>query len=366
MAKEKTKAEYEKEQRAKSAAYERKLKNKNNKFIVISAVLILLGYLFFLLSPKIFHEKPERFYTDIGTEVAFTGGSITPNSWIYAEHGKMMQVEFTFKSNQIIAPEIEVKAATSYTDRTKPSSKLKSEVIYHENDFYIANIYDIPDDYYCVSLRITTVEDKTTATTERKVAGDGIGNDVVRQLEETKNTAEEKQTIPSTAVIYTCKDAVDLISRLYPLDDYIYRIKRIQSNIVSDYLAIDDNNTNIKELKEINSELHNKNKELSDEMLYMTTTEKQYNETEIDNNEKKINDNTAKIRGLEESNDALNTEIAEYSEIIKRIAAESEGREYIAPTEDMSQEPTQHFVNPAVPSEAVPSENATEKPTDTH
>ena len=52
--------------------------------------------------------------------------------------------------------------------------------------------------------------------------------------------------------------------------------------------------------------------------------------------------------------------------IIKRIAAESEGREYIAPTEDMSQEPTQHYVNPAVPSEAVPSENATEKPTDTH
>ena len=84
MAKEKTREELEKDLKNKSASFERKLKNKNNKFLTFIVVFIVLGYLFFLLSPKIFHEKPERFYSELGTPVTFDGGNITPTRWVFA------------------------------------------------------------------------------------------------------------------------------------------------------------------------------------------------------------------------------------------------------------------------------------------
>ena len=343
MDREKSKAEIEREKKIKSATYEKRLKNKNNKFIIVSITLILLGYVFFFLSPKLFHELPERFYTELGTSVNFTGGSITPSSWVYAHSGGMMQVEFIFKSNQTLAPEIEVNAATSYDDRTKPSARLNAEVIYKENDFYIANIYNIPADYYCVSLRIKTIEDKKSENNNSIGYNDGLGNEVVRRLSETESASEEDKEVTSTAVIYTCRDAIEAVYSLYPLDDYIYRIKRIQGNINIDYSSISENNITISTLRDANSELVLRNDELTKEMLYMTSSEKQANEREIESNNSKIKDNNAKINTLESSNQSLQTEIQEYSEIIKRIAAENEGRDYTAPTQNFTEHPTELF-----------------------
>ncbi len=357
MAKEKTKEELQREIKLKSAGYERKLNNKNNKFIIISLILILLGYGFFLFSPKLFHEKPERFYTEIGSAVNFTGGSITPSSWVYAESPNMMQVEFTYKSNQVLAPGIEVNAATSYDDRTKPSSKLKAEIIYQENDFYIANIYNIPEDYYCVSLRIKTVEDKTSESVRKISNNDGIGNEVVKKISETEDsTGQGVKEVTSTAVIYTCRDAVDTVSTLYPLEDYIYKIKRIQSNINLDYTTINENNSAIDSLKSDNAELEYRNNELTNQMLYMTSSEKQLKEREIESNKSKINDNISKISSFESTNLTLQSEIREYCEIIKRIAAENEGRDYTAPTQDVTEQPTELFSHtPAFQSSATES-----------
>lgn len=363
MARDKTKEELEKEFRVKSESYERKLKNKNSKFIIVSVTIIVLGYLFFLLSPKLFHEKPERYYTDIGSSVSFSGGSITPSSWVITESGKMMQVEFTFKSNQAIAPDIEVNAATSYDDRTKASSRLNSEIIYHEGEYYIANIYNIPDDYYCVSLRVRTVVDEN-APNNSAVKGDGLGNDVVNQLSETQNQGASETAKSSTAVIYTCSDAIDTVQALYRLDDYIYRIKRIQSNITLDYISISENNTKIETLKNSNTGLELKNDELREAMIYMTSSEKAVNEREIESNNNTISDNISQITTLEASNTALQTEISEYSEIIKRIAAEGEGRTYIAPTEN--EQATELSANPTDPQQTTteqPSQPSTQPQT---
>lgn len=378
MVREKTKEEQEREFKNKSESYERKLKNKNNKFIIVFISFIIIGYVFFLFSPKIFHEKPERFYTDIGTEVVFTGGTITPSSWVFAENRSMMQVEFTHKSNQTIPPDIEVNAATSYDDRTKPSSRLKAEVIYKENDYYIANIYDIPKDYYCVSLRIKTVENKNSeSTNNEEVAADGLGNQVVRELSETQNPTEKTAEKTSTAVIYTCSDSVKTVPSIYPLDDYIYRIKRIQSKIRADYIEVNKNITNINTLKGDNKDLELKNEEIKKQMLYMTSLEKQTKEKEIESNTNKINDNISAITGLESANSSLQREIKEYTEIIKRIAAENENREYKAPDQSLSQQPTEVFSHSNTPKSSsettsslpnhkptqVPTQAPTQKPT---
>lgn len=360
MAREKTNEEIEREFKQKSASYERKLKNKNNKFIIVSLTVILLGYLFFLFSPKLFHENPERFYTEIGSSVNFTGGSITPDSWVFAKSSNMMQVQFTFKSNLVLAPEIEVNAATSYEDRTKPSSRLTSEIIYKENDFYIANIYHIPDDYYCVSLRIKAVKSNNSNVQN----SGGLGDEVVKRISETENTNGQRNKVTSTAVIYTCKDSVDTVYTLYPLEDYIYKIKRIQSSINLDYIGINDNNTTIDTLKNENSELEIRNDELTNDMLYLTSSEKQANEREIETNISKINDNISKITVLEATNLTLQSEIQEYTEIIKRIAAENEGREYTAPTQSGFEQPTELFSHaPAFQPSATqsPSVSPTEK-----
>lgn len=366
MAREKTKEELEKEARIKSSVYERKRKNKNSKFIIVSVTLIVLGYVFFFLSPALFHEKPERYYTEIGTVVPFTGGNITPNSWVYAKSGKMMQVEFTFKSNQTLAPEIEVNAATSFNVRTKPSTKIDSEIIYHENDFYIANIYNVPDDYYCVSLRVKTKESKaqpqgTSYTNDRG----GLGEQVIEQLNETvvPTDSEGNQEVTSSAVIYTCSDAVDTVYSLYRLDDYIYRIKRIQSNINGDYALVAQNDSSIESYTQSIEDLRIRNDELTDEMLYMTSTEKQANEREIENNNSSINEYNSKISNLQGTNDFLLNEISEYEGIIKRIAAENEGREYIEPTTEPSETPTMApTVMPTQPPTEAPTQAGTQKP----
>lgn len=374
MVREKTKEEQEREFKNKSESYERKLNKKNNKFIIIFISFIIIGYIFFLFSPKLFHEKPERFYTEIGTEVIFKGGIITPSSWVFAENRNMMQVEFTHKSNQTIAPDIEVNAATSYDDRTKPSSKLKAEVIYKENDFYIANIYNIPKDYYCVSLRIKTVENRNDESTNNEdVAADGLGNQVVREISETQTPTEKNAEKSSTAVIYTCSDAVRTVPSIYPLDDYIYKIKRIQSKIRADYIVINNNTTNINSLSGTNKELEHKNEEIKNQMLYMTSSEKQTHEKEIESNINKINDNISTIKDLESANTSLQEEIKEYKEIIKRIAAENENREYKAPAQSLSQQPTELFshsnsskssnkTSPTLPS-PKPTQSPTQNPT---
>ena len=71
------------------------------------------------------------------------------------------------------------------------------------------------------------------------------------------------------------------------------------------------------------------------------------------------------INKLESDNLSLQGEIQEYCEIIKRIAAESEGRKYTAPEGKEVQEPTELTVQEPVLQTATepPTQPPTEKPT---
>lgn len=291
--------------------YSDRIHTNHSKSLILLVVLIIGGYIFFFLSPYIFHEMPERQFTEIGSKSSVGDVMFKLEKWEYSSNQRIMQIAVSHSKTNTDY-DYEVTARSNYKSKTKASTPLSSEIIFRDTDYMIVNVYNIPDEYYCVGIHIAYMNVDATNVT----------------VNETVSTTVEESNIKSsssseTADFYTCYDSTEKVETIFKLNEIDYKIQRLQQFIQDDKNSIEDNDTQMQLLRDENDSLRTRNVVLEGELKYKTSSEREDTEDEMQGNEEKIEKNNEKIALLSTRNEELEIEIGEYQSIIDTYIKES-------------------------------------------
>ena len=310
------------------------LHNKNyNKSIIAIITVILLGYIFFFISPLLFHERPAKQLTELVTEHQFFNGTISVRDWRYSPEQHMFEVRCEFSDN-IILKDIELTASCNFTYKTKKIQQLKPKIGYYTTDYLVAYINDVPEDWYCASLRITNntstlnVQSATETNTQTK------DKDVASQLDDNLKTGS----------IYTCVEDVKEVPSILVLErenDFI--VERAKGNIIINNDMIDKNTEKIEEYKKVIRECENNIQTLENERSFQVAAEVKTTNEKITAIKSQIEIIQRNIDELRTKNAELKSEIEEYEDVIAEYDTSTK------PTETETTKPTVSATNPTQP-----------------
>ena len=131
--------------------YEKLMYKNHNKGLIILMLVILAGYLFFFLSPLLFHERPTKELSPLNRDIAFMSGKVRINSCKYSRSQQVIEICCT--TYGINPEDIEIGASCNFDYKTKGSKALPAAIGYQQSDYFVAYVLDIPEDWYCISLR---------------------------------------------------------------------------------------------------------------------------------------------------------------------------------------------------------------------
>lgn len=263
-----------------------KRKRKNLKLnvstlYIATALAFVFGFAIFGTSKMFLAEETPINQTELKKEFDLrTEGKLQINKWIYDAEQKMMEVVLVTYGMKDYTTDLEFTAVS----KKNVNQELPLEVVLNDNDIYILQIHNVPNNFDQLAIRLHKSEKSLdTAFTE-----DG-------QTEQESN---------SFSTIYTDERVVDRKridkqdAREYTIeitDDLIEQTKEKQK------LAI----TEIENLNSVNEEIQKGIEELQSELLYQTADEQiETNNTiykltqDIETNNKKIEEKQADIHNL--------------------------------------------------------------------
>ena len=146
---------------------------KRNLAIIIIIAVVIGGYAFFFLSPRIFRESKENLLnTEIGKEVkAGSGFSVVVEDWQYCKAEQSMAVIFSFK-NSNSNPSEKIEYAAVSRNGARETKAVRCKVIYQSPTMATLMIDAVPTDFNEMAIRVKFVnkhatEDATTALTPK-------------------------------------------------------------------------------------------------------------------------------------------------------------------------------------------------------
>ena len=142
---------------------------RRNLVIIIILAVVIGGYAFFFLSPRIFRESKENLLnTEIGREVkAGSGFSVVVEDWQYCKAEQSMAVIFSFK-NSNSNPSEKIEYAAVSRNGARETKAVRCKVIYQSPTMATLTIDAVPKDFNEMAIRVKFVnkhatEDATTA-----------------------------------------------------------------------------------------------------------------------------------------------------------------------------------------------------------
>ena len=146
---------------------------KGNTAIIGMLAVIVFGYAFFFLSPRIFLPSEDSLlYTNLRTPVVINSDhSVTIENWIYSQKEKQMQIILSFDNTAIDASEEYIFQAVS-RNVVKESKEVEYEVTYQSSSFVNVMLYNIPDDFNELALNVGYVADDDILTDESAKKGE--------------------------------------------------------------------------------------------------------------------------------------------------------------------------------------------------
>lgn len=279
------------------ADYEKIREKNHNKGIRILILLVIAGYAFFFLSPILFHERPEKSLSALNTETIFLNGRIFINEWKYSPKQNMSELCCT---TQGINPNsLKLEASCNYTYRSKNASALKMEIAFSSSDYFVAYIYDIPEDWYCIAVRGQSVQSQPATENSDGLAG-----------------SEEEHY----GFIYTCVDDVETVTEINTdKKENQFIIERNEKRISLDEKAIQKNLELIESNKKTIEDYESDIKTLKGERTFQIPTERDKTDAKIAQIESTIDNLNSRIRQLETANANLRKEISDYETIIWQL-----------------------------------------------
>ena len=146
---------------------------RRNLVIIIILAVVIGGYAFFFLSPRIFQESKENLLnTEIGREVkAGSGFSVVVEDWQYCKAEQSMAVIFSFK-NSNSNPSEKIEYAAVSRNGARETKAVRCKVIYQSPTMATLTIDAVPTDFNEMAIRVKFVnkhatEDATTALTPK-------------------------------------------------------------------------------------------------------------------------------------------------------------------------------------------------------
>ena len=146
---------------------------RRNLVIIIILAVVIGGYAFFFLSPRIFRESEENLLnTEIGREVkAGSGFSVVVEDWQYCKAEQSMAVIFCFK-NSNSNPSEKIEYAAVSRNGARETKAVRCKVIYQSPTMATLTLDAVPTDFNEMAIRVKFVnkhatEDATTALTPK-------------------------------------------------------------------------------------------------------------------------------------------------------------------------------------------------------
>ena len=146
---------------------------RRNLVIIIILAVVIGGYAFFFLSPRIFQESKENLLnTEIGREVkAGSGFSVVVEDWQYCKAEQSMAVIFSFK-NSNSNPSEKIEYAAVSRNGARETKAVRCRVIYQSPTMATLTLDAVPTDFNEMAIRVKFVnkhatEDATTALTPK-------------------------------------------------------------------------------------------------------------------------------------------------------------------------------------------------------
>ena len=146
---------------------------RRNLVIIIILAVVIGGYAFFFLSPRIFQESKENLLnTEIGREVkAGSGFSVVVEDWQYCKAEQSMAVIFSFK-NSNSNPSEKIEYAAVSRNGARETKAVRCKVIYQSPTMATLTLDAVPTDFNEMAIRVKFVnkhatEDATTALTPK-------------------------------------------------------------------------------------------------------------------------------------------------------------------------------------------------------
>ena len=146
---------------------------RRNLVIIIILAVVIGGYAFFFLSPRIFRESKENLLnTETGREVkAGSGFSVVVEDWQYCKAEQSMAVIFSFK-NSNSNPSEKIEYAAVSRNSARETKAVRCKVIYQSPTMATLTLDAVPTDFNEMAIRVKFVnkhatEDATTALTPK-------------------------------------------------------------------------------------------------------------------------------------------------------------------------------------------------------
>jgi len=273
---------------------------KGNTSIIGMLAVIVFGYAFFFLSPRIFLPSEDSLlYTNLRTPVVINSDhSVTIENWIYSQKEKQMQIILSFDNTAIDASEKYIFQAVS-RNVVKESKEVEYEVTYQSSSFVNVMLYNIPDDFNELALNVGYVADDDILTDESAKKG------------ENKNAAY--------TTVYTNKYKVENADKIEPLSVVEMYINKLNDEIDGYESDIENLTQKISDAEESQKEILTKVDQLNKDKEYMTVNEVKKIDEQISAYETSYKSYTDKISGYEESIDEKNDDISTAKAKIKEL-----------------------------------------------
>lgn len=273
---------------------------KGNTAIIGMLAVIVFGYAFFFLSPRIFLPSEDSLlYTNLRTLVVINSDhSVTIENWIYSQKEKQMQIILSFDNTAIDASEEYIFQAVS-RNVVKESKEVEYEVTYQSSSFVNVMLYNIPDDFNELALNVGYVAD----------------DDIL--IDESAKKGENKNAAYTT--VYTNKYKVENADKIEPLSVVEMYINKLNDEIDGYESDIENLTQKISDAEESQKEILTKVDQLNKDKEYMTVNEVKKIDEQISAYETSYKSYTDKISGYEESIDEKNDDISTAKAKIKEL-----------------------------------------------
>lgn len=286
-------------------------KIKTNLIIIMIILAIAGGYVFFLLSPRIFSESKDNLLnTPLGSPVSVgQSHSLTVESWLYCKKDREMEIILSFDTTASDPSEKYVYQVIS-RNSARDTKEVEYEVKYQSSKFSTLFIKNVPNDFNEMAVNVGYIdkhaEDEVSATDATTSSYSSSNNDV-------------KAVFTTIFTNQYTVEITDKIEALNVIELYIGKINSENESLQEEIDGLYDDNDKLsvqqEDILERVSELRNSQEYVTEkESLKIEEDIKSYQNT-YDSYQATIDSNLIKI---DEYNDTIlsnNEKIEELEEI---------------------------------------------------
>lgn len=144
---------------------------KSNIFVMIMLIIIVSGYTFFLISPKLFKESEDNLtFTELSTPIKIsTEKTVSVEDWQYSKEENAMGIVLSFDTQSVNDASEEYVYQLVNRDESKNQKLVDYEVTYQSSTFATIFVKNVPSDFYEMGLRVGYIDKNEESKSDENI-----------------------------------------------------------------------------------------------------------------------------------------------------------------------------------------------------